>query len=203
MFSQFPQVALSRWAYRYRYDDWRPREGRFFYKKRTPLAQALSYCLTVEASGGKVNSATQPSRSENRSDADRRPDGQLMAAVARGDASAFRVIVEQHSGALYRLVYRFTGGSSEAENVVQDVFVKVWSNPTAWRPGPGGGLAAWLRRVTTNRCLDGNYPGLFWAGNQAVTTLRMVWNLLTPGLRRAVSMTVRIPASPWAAHIAR
>ena len=49
----------------------------------------------------------------------------------------------------------------------------------------------------------GNYPGLFWAGNQAVTTLRMVWNLLTPGLRRAVSMTVRIPASPWAAHIVR
>lgn len=78
-----------------------------------------------------------------------------MAAVARGDASAFRVIVEQHSGALYRLAYRFTGGSSEAEDVVQDVFVKVWSNPTAWRPGPGGGLAAWLRRVTTNRCLDG------------------------------------------------
>ena len=86
---------------------------------------------------------------------DGRPDGQLMAAVARGDADAFRMIVERHSGALYRLAYRFTGRASEAEDVVQDVLVKVWSNPTAWRPGQGGGLAAWLRRVTTNRCLDG------------------------------------------------
>ena len=92
---------------------------------------------------------------EEGSAADGRPDGQLMAAVARGDAGAFRVIVERHSSALYRLAYRFTGEPSEAEDVVQDVLVKVWSNPTAWRPDKGSAFSAWLRRVTTNRCLDG------------------------------------------------
>ena len=86
---------------------------------------------------------------------DGRPDGQLMAAVARGDADAFRVIVERHSGALYRLAYRFTARASEAEDIVQDVLVKVWSNPSAWKPGQTGNLGGWLRRVTTNRCLDG------------------------------------------------
>ena len=49
----------------------------------------------------------------------------------------------------------------------------------------------------------GNYPRPCRGLNQAVTTPRMVWNLLAPGLRRAVSMTVRISASPWAAHMAR
>ena len=48
-----------------------------------------------------------------------------------------------------------------------------------------------------------NYPPPVWASNQALTTARMVWNRLAPGLRRAVSMTVRISASPWAAHMAR
>ena len=48
-----------------------------------------------------------------------------------------------------------------------------------------------------------NYPRPCRGLNQAVTTPRMVWNLLAPGLRRAVSVTVRISASPWAAHMAR
>lgn len=102
-----------------------------------------------------VTSAAPPDIRAEGHGPDGRGDGQLMAAVGRGDAAAFRVIVEAHSGALYRLAFRFTGRASEAEDVVQDVLVKVWTNPGAWKPGPGGGLAAWLRRVTTNRCLDG------------------------------------------------
>ena len=47
------------------------------------------------------------------------------------------------------------------------------------------------------------YPRPFGACSQALTTVRMVWNLFAPGLRRAVSMTVRTSASPWAAHMAR
>jgi RNA polymerase sigma factor (sigma-70 family) len=81
-------------------------------------------------------------------------DGSLMAEVARGNATAFRIIVEQHSPALYRLAYRLMGQASEAEDVVQEVFVRVWTHATRWRSTQGGGLAAWLRRLATNLCLD-------------------------------------------------
>jgi RNA polymerase sigma-70 factor, ECF subfamily len=80
-------------------------------------------------------------------------DGELMAAVARGDALAFRELVQRHTPAVYRYAYRFTSHASEAEDVVQDVFVKVWSRAGDWREGQGA-LGAWLRRVTTNLCID-------------------------------------------------
>ena len=76
-----------------------------------------------------------------------------MAAVARGDALAFREVVDRYTPAVYRYAYRFTGHASEAEDVVQDVFVKVWTRAGDWREGQGA-LGAWLRRVTTNRCID-------------------------------------------------
>lgn len=87
--------------------------------------------------------------------AEERPpsDGELMAAVARGDALAFREVVQRHTPAVYRYAYRFTGHPSEAEDVVQDVFVKVWARAGDWREGQGA-LGAWLRRVTTNLCID-------------------------------------------------
>ena len=81
-------------------------------------------------------------------------DGLLMADVARGDAAAFRVIVEHHSPAIYRLAYRLMGQASEAEDVVQEVFVRVWTHAARWRVGQNGGLAGWLRRLATNLCLD-------------------------------------------------
>jgi RNA polymerase sigma-70 factor (ECF subfamily) len=80
-------------------------------------------------------------------------DGELMAAVTRGDALAFRQLVDRHAPAVYRYAYRVVGRASEAEDVVQDVFVKVWTRAGDWREGQGA-LGAWLRRVTTNLCID-------------------------------------------------
>ena len=83
-----------------------------------------------------------------------RPDAQLVAAVARGDAAAFRILLERHSGAIHRLAYRMVGQASEAEDVTQETFVRLWTGAAAWRPDRGGGLSPWLRRVATNLCLD-------------------------------------------------
>ena len=124
------------------------------WNKRTSEPRALPDDQVPEAAYDKV-SVTWPASRKVENNLEGPTDGQLMTSVRGGDAAAYRVIVERHSVALYRIAYRLMGRASEAEDVVQDVLVKVWSNPTAWRPGQGADFAAWLRRVTTNRCLDG------------------------------------------------
>jgi RNA polymerase sigma-70 factor (ECF subfamily) len=77
----------------------------------------------------------------------------LMARVAAGDGAAFRHVVERHGAMVHALAWRMLGQASEAEDVVQDVFSRLWVNAKGWAPA-GGGLGGWLRRVATNACLD-------------------------------------------------
>lgn len=77
----------------------------------------------------------------------------LMARVGAGDAAAFNRIVGLHMARVHGLAWRMLGDSAEAEDVVQECFVKLWVNAKGWAPS-GGGLGAWLRRVATNACLD-------------------------------------------------
>lgn len=77
----------------------------------------------------------------------------LMARAAAGDAAAFNRTVGLHMAMVHGLAWRMLGDAAEAEDVVQECFVKLWVNAKGWAPS-GGGLGAWLRRVATNACLD-------------------------------------------------
>lgn len=80
-------------------------------------------------------------------------DARLIAAVARRDASAFRMLAERHAPALHRLSWRLLADRTEAEDVVQESLLRLWDHAAAWKP-VGGGVPAWLRRIATNLCLD-------------------------------------------------
>ncbi len=60
-------------------------------------------------------------------------------------------IVREHSPRVYRLAYRLTGDPHEAEDLTQDVFVRVFRSLDSYRPGTFEG---WLHRITTNLFLD-------------------------------------------------
>lgn len=60
-------------------------------------------------------------------------------------------IVREHSSRVYRLSYRLTGNPHEAEDLTQDVFVRVFRSLDSYRPGTFEG---WLHRITTNLFLD-------------------------------------------------
>ena len=80
-------------------------------------------------------------------------DRALMARVSDGDGAAFRLLTERHTPLVFGLAWRMLGDGGEAEDVVQDVFAKLWVGARGWTP-VGGGLGAWLRRIATNACLD-------------------------------------------------
>jgi RNA polymerase sigma factor (sigma-70 family) len=60
-------------------------------------------------------------------------------------------IVRTHSGRVYRLAYRLTGNTQDAEDLTQEVFVRVFRSLWKYTPGTFEG---WLHRITTNLFLD-------------------------------------------------
>ncbi|HEY2549327.1 MAG TPA: RNA polymerase sigma factor SigE [Streptosporangiaceae bacterium] len=60
-------------------------------------------------------------------------------------------VVREHSARVYRLAYRLTGNSYDAEDLTQEVFVRVFRSLATYTPGTFEG---WLHRITTNLFLD-------------------------------------------------
>ena len=61
-------------------------------------------------------------------------------------------VVRLHSARVYRLAYRLTGNPHDAEDLTQEVFVRVFRSLSSYTPGTFEG---WLHRITTNLFLDG------------------------------------------------
>ncbi|RYJ02671.1 MAG: sigma-70 family RNA polymerase sigma factor, partial [Actinomycetales bacterium] len=60
-------------------------------------------------------------------------------------------IVAEHSARVYRLAYRLTGNRHDAEDLTQDVFIRVFRSLDSYEPGNFNG---WIHRITTNLFLD-------------------------------------------------
>lgn len=86
-----------------------------------------------------------------------RPGVSLHAAPEGGAAAAdwvppsWEEIVRTHSARVYRLAYRLCGNQHDAEDLTQEVFVRVFRSLSTYQPGTFEG---WLHRITTNLFLD-------------------------------------------------
>ncbi|WP_026123975.1 RNA polymerase sigma factor SigE [Nocardiopsis chromatogenes] len=60
-------------------------------------------------------------------------------------------VVANHSGRVYRLAFRLTGNKHDAEDLTQEVFIRVFRSLSTYTPGTFEG---WLHRITTNLFLD-------------------------------------------------
>jgi RNA polymerase sigma-70 factor, ECF subfamily len=81
-------------------------------------------------------------------------DARLLQRVAQGDNEAFAVLVSRHTQRFYRVAYRFVRQQSEAEDIVQDAFLKLWEKPDAWQADRNTAFTTWFHRVVLNLCLD-------------------------------------------------
>ena len=76
----------------------------------------------------------------------------LVTKARTGDTDAFRVLVERHSRALFRLAYRMTGNQQDAEDVVQDSFLRAYKQLA--RFDERASFGTWLYRIAVNCSLD-------------------------------------------------
>lgn len=81
------------------------------------------------------------------------PDAGLVALTGQGDAEAASRLVARHLPRMTALARRMLGDSAEAEDVAQDVFMKVWTQAKRWQPGAAK-FETWLHRVAINACYD-------------------------------------------------
>jgi RNA polymerase sigma factor (sigma-70 family) len=76
----------------------------------------------------------------------------LVAAAKAGDEAAFATLVERHRRELHVHCYRMLGSFEEAEDLVQETFLRAWRSRDSFVGGPG--FRAWLYRIATNASLD-------------------------------------------------
>ncbi len=81
-------------------------------------------------------------------------DESLMARVSKRDHSAFATLVRRYSERYYHVAYRMCGRQDEAEDIVQEAFLKLWQKPDSWNAGRGAKFTTWFYRVVTNQALD-------------------------------------------------
>jgi RNA polymerase sigma-70 factor (ECF subfamily) len=80
------------------------------------------------------------------------PDNQLMLRAGSGDTGAFRLLMEKHQVSVMRMIYRYTGMHHEAEDLAQDIFIKIYLGARHYTPRAQ--FKTWLFKVVTNHCLN-------------------------------------------------
>ena len=81
------------------------------------------------------------------------PDTSLVARVGQGDQRAARELVNRHLPRIMGLARRVLGNQADAEEVAQEVFLRVWREAPKWSPGAAR-FETWMHRVALNLCYD-------------------------------------------------
>jgi len=81
------------------------------------------------------------------------PEISLVSRCLSGDEIAWEELVRLHTRRVYGLCYRFTNSSSEAQDLAQEVFLRVFRTLGTFR-APEGSFATWLTRLTRNLLID-------------------------------------------------
>lgn len=80
-------------------------------------------------------------------------DETLMGEVAAGNRAAFDILSRRHLKRSLTLAQRVVGNAHDAEEVVQDAFLQIWTRADRWHDN-GARFTTWLYRIVVNRAID-------------------------------------------------
>jgi len=81
------------------------------------------------------------------------PDLDLVERCLNGDETSWENMVKSYTRRVYSLCYRFTGKESEAQDLTQEVFLRIFRSLKSFRAGEGS-LSVWITRVARNLLID-------------------------------------------------
>jgi len=79
-------------------------------------------------------------------------DKQLISDYLAGDAKSFEILVKEYLKPIYSFAYRYVGNSQDAEDIAQDVFIKVWRNIKKFDSSRS--FKTWIFSIAKNSCID-------------------------------------------------
>lgn len=79
-------------------------------------------------------------------------DAATVALARDGDSEAFRTLVERHSRTVYRVAYRMTGSQQDAEDVLQETFLRAYKQLPRFESRAN--FSTWLHRIAVNCSID-------------------------------------------------
>ena len=80
-------------------------------------------------------------------------DAQLVEKCLAGDEAGWEELVKTHTRRVYSICYRFTGKDGEAQDLTQEVFMRIFRSLRSFRAGEGS-FGVWLARLTRNLLID-------------------------------------------------
>ena len=80
-------------------------------------------------------------------------DEEIMAGIVAGDQRVYADAVRRHARPVAFYAYRMLGSESEAEDIAQETFLRLWTQASRWQPGKAA-LSTWLHRIAHNLCID-------------------------------------------------
>ncbi len=78
----------------------------------------------------------------------------LIRTAREGDESAFRALFDAHSGRVYGLAYRYLRNQSDAEDVLQETFIRAFRALDTYDPAKTPGFGLWINRIGINCSID-------------------------------------------------
>ena len=106
----------------------------------------MAKAIAVAANGFEARSQAQPQA------AVRDYDAQLMLAFQQGDEPAFQELIERNHSRVIGLAYRFVGSRAEAEDLAQEVFLRIYRARRTYRPTAK--FSTWMFRIAANVSLN-------------------------------------------------
>jgi RNA polymerase sigma-70 factor, ECF subfamily len=101
------------------------------------------------ASGGAASSPQdEPEPESSLADSDEASDVALMLRVRDGDLEAFETLVRRHQHSVVGTAAKMLGGAADAEDIGQQVFVRVWKHAARYQPSAK--FTTWLMTITRN-----------------------------------------------------
>ena len=126
-------------------------------RRRTMEAPEIGVPRTPAAGHGDIQGGKMIAPDARRPNLDVNPLemdwSQIVRRCMDGDSGAWAELVRAHHRRVYGLCYRFTGNPADAEDLTQDVFLKVFSNLSSFDTGRGS-LQVWITTMTRNLLVD-------------------------------------------------
>jgi len=81
-------------------------------------------------------------------------DEPLMTRIAEGDRTAYKMLVDRHLRSYLAFTTRVIGDRMEAEDIMQEAFIRVWKNASKWDQDRKTRFTTWFYRIVMNLCID-------------------------------------------------